>query len=157
VRLDHYKIANAQGTIHVGSLIQSHKWTGPLCVLRYVAQHSQDIVTESEGRDEHGEHIVQFLVVSHWLVSHLEDIISGNGHSITYFRYPPSLGCDHFIPCACPIEYLTFPAPLLPSDYSDDTLQYWKYIFIYCYELFLKVFSLCIWWKSFHHVTLHLI
>jgi len=65
VRLDHYKIANAQGTICVSSLIQSHKWTGPLCVLQYVAQHSQDIVAESEGQDEHGECIVQFLVVSH--------------------------------------------------------------------------------------------
>jgi hypothetical protein len=121
---DHYKIANAQGTIHVGSLVQSHKWTGPLCVLWYMAQHSQDIVAESKGQDEHGEHIVRFLVVSHRIVSCPEDIIDGSGHSVTYFQYSPSLDYDHFIPCARPIEYLAFPAPLLPSDYSDDTLQY---------------------------------
>jgi hypothetical protein len=44
-----YKIANAQGTLHVGSLVQSHKWTVPLHGLWYVAQHSRDIMTESKG------------------------------------------------------------------------------------------------------------
>jgi hypothetical protein len=123
VHLDHYKIANAQGIIHVGSLVQSHKWTGPLRVLQYVAQHSRDIVAESDGQDEHGEHIVQFLV-SHKPVSRPEDIISSSGHPITYFTYPPALDCGYFIPHARPIEYLAFPAPLLPSDYLDDTLLY---------------------------------
>jgi hypothetical protein len=92
--------------------------------LQYVAQHSQDIVAESDRRDEHGERIVRFLVVSHKLISRPKDIISGSGHLITYFTYPPALDCGYFIPCARPIEYLAFPAPLLPSDYSDDTLLY---------------------------------
>jgi hypothetical protein len=111
----------------VGILVQDCSWPGPLLVIRFVAESSEDLVAECQGWNKLGGRIVRFLVVAKALVERPEDGSSSVSGGQIYRRLPPALGLDAYLPRGCCGNDLPlpFPAPITDltsiSKFSDSS------------------------------------
>jgi hypothetical protein len=81
----------------VGFLLWDYGWSGRLVVLRYVAENWWELVAECRGYD-HGNQIVQFLVVDKSLAVHnLEVLMTIGGFSIIC-KLPSALSSIYYLP-----------------------------------------------------------
>ena len=66
-----------------------------------------------------GGWIVHFIITSHQLVTHPQDIINGSGHFAQLLQYPEAFDTSYFLVRAKGANLLNTPFPLLPADFDD--------------------------------------
>jgi hypothetical protein len=106
----------------VGILVQDFTWPGPLLVLRFVAESSEDLVAECQGWNKLGGRIVRFLVVVKVLVERPEDGSSSVLGGLIHRRLPPAPGPDVYLPRGCHGNYLPLPFPAPTTDLTPISI-----------------------------------
>jgi hypothetical protein len=85
-------------------------WGGPLHILHWVAENQVELVTEYDGKDIMGCHIVRFLVFMRLRVRRPEDVIGSMRGCPRYRHYPTAVDSEVFMTRGCLVDELPVPS-----------------------------------------------